>query len=99
MDGGGNIYGLVADGPWDVGYRRAIRAAYPFIQGALVGEEFSPAELSHRRGTYPSVTFGISQGAGQTHPGRLDGRPHAGLVARLLADECLGRIAGFADCE
>jgi hypothetical protein len=50
----------------------------------------------HRRGLFAAINVGLSYGKGQSTPTWLHNNAYEGLVARLLANEHLNRLATFA---
>ena len=83
--------------PYDSGYKKATENLHAFIkeQGELT--QFEPGEMFHRRGHFPAVNFGISQGNGKAEATTLNTGRHTDLINRILANPDLQRIASFAD--
>ncbi|KAI0349137.1 hypothetical protein OH77DRAFT_1533394 [Trametes cingulata] len=82
------VFGVLAGRPRD-------EDAWGEIQRQLLTGGKHP---EHRRGTYATVTAGISYGGGQTCPANFT---HSGkeqsVVERLLSNDAVRRIAGFGD--
>jgi hypothetical protein len=57
---------------------------------------FSGAEKIHRRGSFPAIAVGISNGNGQQEPMRLRHETHIQMVDRLLANASIQRLAEYA---
>ncbi|KAK1223601.1 hypothetical protein PQX77_013530 [Marasmius sp. AFHP31] len=52
----------------------------------------------HRRGTYATISLGISFGGGQTQPGNFDHHPHNNpLLNELRADASMQQLARYMD--
>jgi hypothetical protein len=51
----------------------------------------------HRRGLFAAINVGLSYGKGQTSPCWLNAKEYAPIAESLLANEDVGRMAGFAD--
>ncbi|KAK1236161.1 hypothetical protein PQX77_000592 [Marasmius sp. AFHP31] len=53
---------------------------------------------SHRRGTYATISLGISFGGGQTQPGNFDQSPHnVSLLNELRMDTSVQQVARYMD--
>ncbi|KAJ7434607.1 hypothetical protein B0H11DRAFT_1731584, partial [Mycena galericulata] len=64
-------------------------------QGIETGA-FSAKDRTHRRGTFLSLTTGVSYGGGQKMPGNLvNSRSKRRLIKRLVKNKYIQRIAGF----
>ncbi|KAF9046181.1 hypothetical protein BJ165DRAFT_1345804 [Panaeolus papilionaceus] len=93
----GRIIGVLAGRPRDPAYVQACQNFFLRAQTARDLETFSDKETMHRRGAFPAIAFGISYGNGQTKPQRLSSGSHSTLIASLLQDRDLHRMASYAD--
>ena len=59
-------------------------------------ERFSQSECNHPRGAFPAINVGMTHGKGTIQPVNLNNVNHSAMVQRLLADEDIQRMAGFA---
>lgn len=78
-----------------------VKAAGDAMQDACSSNNFSEEQSNHRRGQYPAVSVGISFGGGQQLPGNLviTSLAHKAMVARLLSNTAIIRLATFASGE
>lgn len=77
-------------------YRGAIQRATHRILSEGHQEQFSQSERKHPRGAFPAVNVGVTHGKGTLKPINLNNHNHTPMVQRLLADEDIQRLAGFA---
>lgn len=84
-------------GPPDVAAWPAVhQAAFERLNTEGERAHFTKDERVHRRGRFPAINAGISMGTGPSHPGVLDLGKHTEMVARLLADPNIKRMANHA---
>ena len=82
--------------PKDPSYRSATKRAFHRIYNAGCREQFSQSECNHPRGAFPAINVGMTHGKGTIQPVNLNNVNHSAMVQRLLADEDIQRMAGFA---
>ncbi|KAF8163967.1 hypothetical protein BJ912DRAFT_864508, partial [Pholiota molesta] len=81
------------DPNWDIVHRRAADA----VQMAGDRCHFPKKTLSHRRGSFPALNWGISYGGGQKQPGNLyHSTQNSQALSDLLKNDYVSRIAGYA---
>lgn len=96
VDVTGKLVGLRTSGIQWLSYQEVPSDAHKLVERLAEAEIFSDEELSHRRGKYPNVSFGISMGNGQNRPKLLELGAH---VEELRNSEPFKRITGFTDCK
>jgi hypothetical protein len=84
--------------PNDPTYRSACDSIAQLLQEQASLGKFTNDELHHKRGAFPAVNAGTSYGQGSTRPGNLRGGDPR-LVALLLANIHIQRVATFASCQ
>ena len=82
--------------PKDLSYRSATKRAFHRIYNEGRRERFSQSECNHPRGAFPAINVGVTHGKGTIQPVNLDNHNHSPMAKRLLADEDIQRMAGFA---
>ncbi|KAJ7770870.1 hypothetical protein DFH07DRAFT_953867 [Mycena maculata] len=97
VDSQGRVIAVLAGQPRKDSYRDAVACAYRAICDACSEAQFPPSMRQHRRGLFAAINVGLSYGKGQTKPCWLHNKEYASVVDRLLANEDIGRLAGFAD--
>lgn len=98
MDSSKRIYAVYAGIPNDDGYETNAEDLYHELERCRQEATFLPGEVDHRRGLFPAVNFGISQGNGKGPASRLKTGHHGVLINSLLRSERLNfRIANFPD--
>ncbi|PPQ89882.1 hypothetical protein CVT25_004804 [Psilocybe cyanescens] len=99
VDTNGIVVAVLVAPPKDRSYRDTVECAYKRIMEEGEHEYFSAEEKCHRRGAYPAIHVGVTHGTGTISPMNLKNSTHEGLVQRLLEDEAIGALAGFASAS
>ncbi|KAH6899086.1 hypothetical protein BKA70DRAFT_1115654 [Coprinopsis sp. MPI-PUGE-AT-0042] len=81
--------------PDDPTYRAACDEVASVLEAHAQSGSFTNEELSHKRGQFPALNVGTSYGQGSTRPSNLRNKD-AAMVASLLANTCIQRVAIFA---
>jgi hypothetical protein len=76
-----------------------LTGAYEAIEGAFKRTQFKDKELHHRRGDFAQVTTGVSYGVGRKAATNLKHKHHNRMVAELLQDINIQRLAQFSSGE
>ncbi|KAF7345911.1 hypothetical protein MVEN_01613200 [Mycena venus] len=95
----GRIITVLVGQPSDPTYAQAATRAFELMEKERVIAHFKSAMANHRRGAFVALNVGLSYCKGQTVPCRLNNGEHAALLARLLADEDITRLATFASAS
>ncbi|EPQ52686.1 hypothetical protein GLOTRDRAFT_46965 [Gloeophyllum trabeum ATCC 11539] len=74
----------------------AVTAAFMVAQAAY---HFSPSRSNHRRGAFPSASFGISHGGGRTEPGNVSikSKHNIKILHDLFSNPYVQLLLGFTD--
>ncbi|KAJ7439668.1 hypothetical protein FB451DRAFT_1107041 [Mycena latifolia] len=97
VDVHGRIIAVLAGQPRGADYAEAVARAFRAIEDERQAANFARDMKHHRRGTsFVGLNVGINYGKGTRVPSRLAGKEHAPLLARLLANRDVGRLATFA---
>ena len=96
IDGKDRIIGACVGPPDVAAWPEVQRAAFDKLNAERERAQFSSKEADHRRGQFPAVNIGISMGTGPSHPGVLKLGKHTEMVARLVADPNIIRMANHA---
>ncbi|KAJ7233283.1 hypothetical protein B0H12DRAFT_1028599 [Mycena haematopus] len=96
VDAQGRILAVLVGQPDDDGYRTAVRRAFDFISSEGCGARFPASMRHHRRGLFAAINIGLTHGKGQLAPTWMDNGVYTPLVARLLANQDIIRMANFA---
>ncbi|KAM6491463.1 hypothetical protein JOM56_013032 [Amanita muscaria] len=67
----GLVVGALAGRPWDMDWDGVHDAAYEALHSAASRLSYRQKEVTNRRGSFPTLAYGISFGGGQTEPGYL----------------------------
>ncbi|KAJ6522138.1 hypothetical protein DFH09DRAFT_938493, partial [Mycena vulgaris] len=97
VDSRGRVIAVLAGQPRRDTYRDAAQRAFRAICDAGDAARFPASMRNHRRGLFAAVNVGLSYGKGQSTPSWLHTEPYAELADGLLANQDIGRLAGFAD--
>jgi hypothetical protein len=85
--------------PKDEGWAEVSAEAAKAIEEARL-QIIVPLKFSdHRRGQFPALAVGISHGGGQTQPSTLQNYGNSLVLARLVNESSLKRVAGFTDSK
>ncbi|KAJ7792420.1 hypothetical protein B0H14DRAFT_2931423 [Mycena olivaceomarginata] len=93
----GRIVAVLAGQPRNPTYQAATERSFQAIRDAGAAAQFPPSMRQHRRGLFAAITVGLSYGKGQTSPSWLNTKEYTAIAEDLLANEDVGRMAGFAD--
>lgn len=96
FDAKDRVIGACVGPPDVVGWPAVHQAAFEKLNAEGERAHFTKGERVHRRGRFPAINVGISMGTGPSHPGNLQLGNHAKMVARLLADRNIIRMANHA---
>ncbi|KIL54700.1 hypothetical protein M378DRAFT_18641, partial [Amanita muscaria Koide BX008] len=100
LDKEGLVVGALAGQPRDPDWHQVHNAAFEALGSAASRIRYHAKEVTNRRGSFPTVAYGISFGGGQLEPGYLrHGSPHKEKeLERLLKNKAVQRLCGFASC-
>ncbi|KAM6493338.1 hypothetical protein JOM56_011472 [Amanita muscaria] len=100
LDREGLVVGALAGRPWDMDWDGVHDAAYEALHSAASRLSYRQKEVTNRRGSFPTLAYGISFGGGQTEPGYLQqGSNHKEEeLELLLKNKAIQRLCGFASC-
>lgn len=98
-DSDGRVFGVLAGMPKDKGWAEVGAAAAKAIEEARLQVNIPPKLSNHCRGQFPALAVGISHGGGQTEPCVLQNYGNSPVLARLLNESSLKRIAGFTNSK
>jgi hypothetical protein len=76
-----------------------LTGAYQAIDDALKTTRFKENELHHRRGDFAQVTTGVSYGVGRKAATNLKHKGHDKIIAEILKDKNIQRLAQFSSGE
>ncbi|KAJ7300357.1 hypothetical protein DFH08DRAFT_725406, partial [Mycena albidolilacea] len=93
----GRIVAVLAGQPRNPTYQAAVERASQAIRDAGSAAWFPASMRRHRHGLFAAITVGLSYGKGQTSPCWISAKEHTAIAEDLLANEDVGRMAGFAD--
>ncbi|KAJ6525514.1 hypothetical protein DFH09DRAFT_936599, partial [Mycena vulgaris] len=97
VDSCGRVIAVLAGQPRHNTYRDTAQRAFRAIRDAGDATRFPVSMRNHRRELFAAVNVGLSYGKGQSTPSWLHTEPYAELADGLLANQDIGRLAGFAD--
>ncbi|KAJ7343077.1 hypothetical protein DFH08DRAFT_703350 [Mycena albidolilacea] len=93
----GRIVAVLAGQPPNHAYQATVERAYQAIHDAGSAAQFPATMRRHCRGLFAAITVGLSYGKGQTSPCWLNAKEYTTVAEDFLANEDVGRMAGFAD--
>ncbi|KAM6497899.1 hypothetical protein JOM56_005847, partial [Amanita muscaria] len=94
LDREGLVVGALAGRPWDMDWDGVHDAAYEALHSAASRLSYRQKEVTNRRGSFPTLAYGISFGGGQTQ-----GSNHKEEeLELLLKNKAIQRLCGFASC-
>ncbi|KAJ7867889.1 hypothetical protein B0H14DRAFT_2188186, partial [Mycena olivaceomarginata] len=96
VDVHGRIITVLAGRPPGNAYAQAAARVFELLEKERVDAGFKSTLAKHRRGGFVALNVGLSYCKGQTVPCRLNNGEHTALLARLLADVDVARMATFA---
>ncbi|KAJ7127600.1 hypothetical protein C8R43DRAFT_897392 [Mycena crocata] len=96
VDAQGRIFAVLAGQPRDPSYAAAVARAYAAITHEGDAAHFPYDMRHHRRGLFAAINVGLFYCKGQSVPCWLRTRTYTDMVARLLANEDIRRMAVFA---
>lgn len=96
-DQDGRIFATLAGRPSDPSYDAACNHAYNAIRREGEAANFADEDRQHRRGHFPALAFGISQGSGHPSAHRLSEGAHGATIQALRSNRSIARIASYAD--
>ncbi|KAJ7068933.1 hypothetical protein B0H15DRAFT_807364 [Mycena belliarum] len=96
VDVHGRIIAALVGQPRSADYAAAAARVFEAIESERKATTYKPAAAHHRRGDFFALNAGLSYGKGQRVPSRLDNGVHAALLARLLGNADVKRLATFA---
>ncbi|KAJ7088016.1 hypothetical protein B0H15DRAFT_780882 [Mycena belliarum] len=98
VDKEGRIIAVLGGRPNDPSYLGLTQEAARHLETARTDIKFKPEQIDGRRGSFFSLSYGISYGGGQQVPGNLRHSAATCLIMEALFKlECFYRIAGFAN--
>ncbi|KAH7918686.1 hypothetical protein BV22DRAFT_993901, partial [Leucogyrophana mollusca] len=98
VDAEDRILAVLAGRPDDPTWDDVVEDATKALHEAGLAAKIPVKKRRHRRGEYPALAAGVSYGGGQTVPRNLKNSTcNEAVVARLLANKSIQRIAGFAN--
>ncbi|KAJ7433563.1 hypothetical protein FB451DRAFT_1419628 [Mycena latifolia] len=80
-------------------YDATAARAFTAIEAEQRTTQFKATMVRHRRGGFVTLNVGLSYGQGQDVPSRLDNGIYASLLARLLRNPDINRMAIFASAS
>ncbi|KAJ6512715.1 hypothetical protein C8R45DRAFT_812004 [Mycena sanguinolenta] len=92
----GRIFAALVGQPDNDNYSSAVAEVYKFIKAQGDAAHFPAAMRHHRHGLFAAINVGLNMGKGATIPSFLNSKTHPGLVAALLANGHINRMANFA---
>ncbi|KAH7908377.1 hypothetical protein BJ138DRAFT_1115901 [Hygrophoropsis aurantiaca] len=98
VDSEERIVSILAGRPHDPTWDDVVADATSALHEAGLLADVPKNNRQHSRGDYPTIAVGVSYGNGQMVPGNLKHTAHnETVVAALLANKSIQRIAGFAN--
>ncbi|KAJ7066859.1 hypothetical protein B0H15DRAFT_958294 [Mycena belliarum] len=99
IDAQGRIIAVLAGRPDDPTYLAAADAVYSAMKMEASALHLPRTLFSKRRGAFPALNVGTYYGKGTRSATQLDNGVYDPLLARLLANPHLNRMAVYASCE
>ncbi|KAF8157395.1 hypothetical protein BJ912DRAFT_867330, partial [Pholiota molesta] len=98
VDASSRVIGVLVGRPDNPSWEQTHQRAFETIRRLAKRCAFPPKVKKHRRGDFPALSWGISQGPGGGHPGNLYhyGKNKEALL-ELVANADVGRMAGLAN--
>ncbi|KAJ7243702.1 hypothetical protein C8J57DRAFT_1083566 [Mycena rebaudengoi] len=90
------IFAVLVGQPCDEAYAQAARRVFDLIRREGNASAFPSSMSKHRRGPFPALNVGLSYGKGQRVPSFLDNGIYASMLARLVGDPDVKRMATSA---
>ncbi|KAJ7159362.1 hypothetical protein C8R43DRAFT_882012 [Mycena crocata] len=99
VDKSGRIFAVLAGQPRDPTYATAVARVFATVMQEGADARFSYEMRHHRRGLFAAINVGLSYGKGQTAPAWLQNGTYTAMIARLLRNQDVGRMATFASAS